>query len=72
MIILTNYLTSIHACSPSALKTENIRNNQTARQIVFDSKYFEIGILRPKRRNERFQERSIIKSTKSATSGYFV
>ena len=36
----------------------NIRNNQTPRQIVFDSQYFEIGIQRPERRNARFQERN--------------
>jgi len=33
----------------------DIRNNQTARQIVFDSQYFEIVI---QRRNERFQGRN--------------
>ena len=27
-------------------------------QIVFDCQYFEIGIQRPERRNERFQERN--------------
>ena len=35
-----------------------MQTDKIVRQIVFDSQYFEIGIQRPERRNERFQERN--------------